>query len=151
MLADQWPIPSNVTALKVPESDANALSPLAYQQCRMEYKLVQTNTLLGKPLFHSSAMLPDMPIPWILLFWIPIKMLMPTFICSRFPGFNYLIFMSRDLISDKLNAVSLQKTVKDKNKIGDKLFATNIVDMVQQFKEYQRHVNPKWFRAKRAN
>ena len=149
-LADQWSIPSNVTELKVPESDTNALSTLDHQQRRMENKLVQTNSLLGKaliPLIRYVARHEHSQDPSVLEsykdIYASLNMLLPVF--------NYLNLMRRDLITDKLKAKSLQKTVKDNKMTGDKLFAANIVDMVKQFKENQRHINPKRFRAKRAS
>ena len=64
-------------------------------------------------------------------------------LCMLLPVFNYLNLMRRDLITDKLKAKSLQRTVRDEDMTGEKLFESNIVDMVKQFKENQRHINPK--------
>ena len=150
LVADQWPIPSNVPELKVPESDANALSTLDPQQRRMETKLVHTNSLLGKaliPLIRFVAQHANSQDPSVLESYKDIN----ASLSMLLPVFNYLNLMRRDLITDKLKAKSLQKTVKDKHMTGDKLFEANIVDMVKQFKENQRHINPRRFKAKRAN
>ncbi|MPC42022.1 hypothetical protein E2C01_035635 [Portunus trituberculatus] len=48
LLAEQWSIPSNIKELRVSESDSHALSTLDPQSCKMESKLAQTNSLLGK-------------------------------------------------------------------------------------------------------
>ena len=72
-------------------------------------------------------------------------------LCMLLPVFNYLNLMRRDILTDVLKAKSLQRTVKEKNMTGDKLFEANIVDIVKQFKESQRHINPKRFKVKRNN
>lgn len=148
LLAEQWSIPSNIKELRVPASDSNALSTLDHQSRRMESKLVQTNSLLGKALIplirfvdnHANSDNPTM---------IEAYKDINDSLCMLLPVFNYLNLMRRDLITDKLKAKSLQKTVKEKNMTGDKLFETNIVDMVKQFKVNQKHINPKRFKAKR--
>ena len=150
LLADQWSIPCNLKELKTPESDATVLSTLDHQSRRMESKLAQTNSLLGKALIplirildkhgnsQDSSMLDSCKD-----INASVNMLLPVF--------NYLNLMRRDIITDVLKAKSLQRTVKDKNMTGDKLFESNIVDMVKQFKESQRHIHPKKFKLKRNN
>lgn len=114
----------------------------------MDSKLAQTNSLLGKaliPLIRFVDKYADSHIPPMVDAFKDIN----DSLCMLLPVFNYLNWMRRDLITDKLKAKNLQKTVKDKNMTGEKLFETNIVDIVKQFKENQKHINPKRFKAKR--
>lgn len=150
LLADQWSIPCNIRELKTPESDANILSTLDHQRRRMESKLAQTNSLLGKALIplirfldkHANSQDPSLVASYKDIN-ASLSMLLPVF--------NYLNLMRRDILTDVLKAKSLQRTVKDKHMTGDKLFEANIVDLVKQFKESQRHINPKRFKVKRNN
>ena len=47
MLPDQWSLPPPVTELRVPDSDATALSTLASQHRQVGNQLVHTSCLLG--------------------------------------------------------------------------------------------------------
>ena len=134
--------------MRVPVSDADALFTLDHQCQRMENKLVQTNSLLGKaliPLIRFMDKYANSQIPTMIETFMGIN----DSLCMLLLVFNYLNLIRRDHITDEFKAKSLQKTVKDKNMTGDKLLETIIVDIVKQFKENQKHINPKGLKVRR--
>ena len=98
-LAEQWSIPSNIKELRVPVFAANALSTLDQQSWKMENKITQTNSLLGKaliPLIRFMDKHANSHIPTIVDAFEDIS----DSLCMLLPVFNYLNLM-RDLITDK--------------------------------------------------
>ena len=111
ILAEQWPIPSNIKELRAPGSDPNALSTLDHQSRRMESKLAQTNSLLGKALIplircvdeNANSQNPTM---------MKTYKFINDSLCMLLPVFSYLNLMIRDLITDKLKQSHSKKQWK---------------------------------------